>query len=377
MKIGIEAKWLFRGPPSGSRVVRNLVSALAARDGDDEFHLFLDERARSEPIPNGIPADRCHYVWARNNQLANVFVVPRHADRLGLDAVVYQNFSPPPSAAKHARIAFVHDVIFESHPAFFTRRERLYFTPLKYLSARATRVCTVSASERTRLVQFGYASAERVDVVPNAVDDAVANGDSLPAGARHHVLSALGAEGRFVLYAGRLNARKNVASLVRAMAHVNDVGLSLVIVGAADRTSVDLGALAAAVGVADRVRLLGAVSDAELRVLYAAATIFCFPSLDEGFGLCPLEAMASGTPSVVSNVPAMVETCGDAAVYIDPNDPVAIATAIDALVGDDARMSALRIAGRARARSFSWDRSAELLLASVRSAVGQSRAAQA
>ena len=142
MKIGIEAKWLFRGPPSGCRVVRNLVNALVAIGGTDELHLFLDQRARSEPTPAGIAPERCHYVWAGNNQLSNVFVVPRMADRLRLDAVVYQNLSP--GKAKHARIAFVHDVIFESHPQFFTRTERLYFRPLRYLAARADRVCTVS-----------------------------------------------------------------------------------------------------------------------------------------------------------------------------------------------------------------------------------------
>jgi glycosyltransferase involved in cell wall biosynthesis len=372
MKIGIDAKWLFQGPPSGSRVVRNFVKSLTSLAGEDELHLFLDRRARSQPAPAGIPPERCHYVWARNNQLANVFVVPRAADRIGLDAVVYQNFSPP-TAAKHVRIAFVYDVIFESHPTFFTRQERLYFMPLRYLASRADRVCTLSKSERTRLVNFRYATAERIDVVPIAVDDAVAGIDSLPADTTHHLLAQLGVQGQFVLYAGRLNARKNVASLVRAMAHIKNAALSLIIVGAPDGTSVDLHAVAAAAGVSDRVRLLGSVSDAELRVLYAAATVFCFPSLDEGFGLCPLEAMASGTPTVVSNRPAIVETCGDAAVYIDPTDPVAIAAAIDALVGDTGRINALRIAGLERARSFSWDRSATLLLDSVHSAVEQAR----
>jgi len=139
MKIGIEAKWLFRGPPSGCRVLRNLVRSLARAGGNDELHLILDERSRSEPIPPGIAAERCHYVWGGNNQLANVFVVPRLADRLRLDAVVYQNFSPP-NPAGHARIAFVHDVIFESHPEYFTRGERLYFMPLRYLAARADRL---------------------------------------------------------------------------------------------------------------------------------------------------------------------------------------------------------------------------------------------
>jgi glycosyltransferase involved in cell wall biosynthesis len=287
--------------------------------------------------------------------------------------VIYQNFAPPRSQARHARVAFVHDVIFESHPEFFTRRERLYFKPLRYLTSRADRVCTVSGCERTRLVEFGYAKSDRVDVVPNGVDEAFAPFEHWPEAEAERVLERFDTPDRFVLYAGRLNVRKNIGALVRAVAHFSTPDLQLLIVGAPDRTTDDLMGVAAAAGVADRVRLLGRVSDAELRVLYSAATVFCFPSLDEGFGLCPLEAMASGTPAVVSNAPVMVETCGDAAVYVDTTKPAAIADAIESLVADSARHTELRYAGIERARSFSWDESARRLLASVHTAVRQSR----
>jgi glycosyltransferase involved in cell wall biosynthesis len=373
MKIGIEAKWLFEGPPSGQRVVANLVRGLADVVNGDELHLFLDDRARGEPIPADLPSERLHYVWARNNQLANVFVVPRVADRLGLDAVVYQNFAPPKSQARHARVAFVHDVIFESHPEFFTRRERLYFKPLRFLTHRADRVCTVSGCERSRLVQFGYAPAERVDVVPNAVDEGFAPREHIDDVEAETILDRFNTPDRFVLYAGRLNVRKNVAALVRAIAHLTTRDLELLVVGAPDRTAENLSLVADQAGVSNRVRLLGRVSDAELKVLYSAATVFCFPSLDEGFGLCPLEAMASGTPAVVSNAPVMIETCGDAAVYVNPKDPKAIARAIDDLVSDATRHTELRYAGIERARSFNWNDSARRLLASVHAAVRQTR----
>ena len=377
MKIGIEAKWLFDGPPSGQRVVENLVRSLADVAVGHELHLFLDSRARGEPVPVDIPERQRHYVWAKNNQLANIFVVPRAADRAGLDAVIYQNFSPPRSGTRHARVAFVHDVIFESHPEFFTRRERLYFTPLRYLTRCADRVCTVSGSERSRLVKFGYAREDRVDVVPNGVDEAFAPREHMSGMESERVLDRFDAPERFVLYVGRLNARKNVAALVRAVAHFTTPDLQLLIAGAPDATSEDLAGIAASCGVANRVKFLGHVSDADLRVLYSAATVFCFPSLDEGFGLGPLEAMASGTPAVVSNAPVMVETCGDAAVYVDPRDPKAIANAIEELVSDGARHTELRYAGLVRARSFSWNESARRLLASVQAAVHHVRGAHA
>jgi glycosyltransferase involved in cell wall biosynthesis len=361
MRIGIEAKWLFDGPPSGQRVVRNLVRSLSDVAGDDELHLFLDERSRGTPTP--VDPDRCHYVWAGNNQLSNVFVVPRVADRLGLDSVVYQNFVPPRQTARHARVAFVHDAIFDSHPSFFTWRERLYFKPLRFLTATADRVCTVSESERERLVRLGYAPADRVDVVPNAVGDGFAHGSTDDV-----LLADVGVRAPYVLYVGRLNVRKNVATLVRALALTRSASLTLVIAGAPDGTSADLGDVATEAGVADRVQLLGPVSDELLRALYASATVFCFPSLDEGFGLSPLEAMACGTPTVVSDHPALRETCGDAAIYVDPLDPAAIASAIDRLMDDPSARTRLRDLGLARVQTFSWEASARRLLESLHEA---------
>src|SRR5205823_11517371 len=130
----------------------NLLPRLAAAAGADEVHLFLDRRARGASGNLGVPADRCHYVWADNNQLANLTVLPRIADRLGLDVVVYQNFAPPLFLARHARVAFIYDVIFRDQPSYFTRRERLYFAPMRWLASRADRVCTLTESERQRLV---------------------------------------------------------------------------------------------------------------------------------------------------------------------------------------------------------------------------------
>lgn len=370
MKFGMDAKWLLHGPPSGRRVVHNLVQSLARLTDDDEMHLFLDERSRGQAPPAGIPIERCHYVWARNNQLANVFVVSRAADRAGLDAVVYQNFVPPRVGTRHARVAFVHDVIFDVHPRFFTWRERLYFKPLRVLTSSADRVCTVSESERHRLVSHAYADVERIDVVPNAVDTTFVPRERLSAERIASVLEALEIREPFVLFVGRLTARKNVDTLIRAMTFVRSPGPRLVVVGAPDRTCSDLEAVARDAGVTDRVQFIGPLdmSDDRLRVLYATAAVFCFPSLDESFGMPPLEAMASGTPVIVSSVAAIAETCGDAAVYVDATSPAAIGTAIDALIADPGRRTALRDAGAQRARAFTWERSAQRLLATVRAA---------
>jgi glycosyltransferase involved in cell wall biosynthesis len=366
MRIGIDAKWLFAGPPSGQRVVRQLVDGLAQVAIDDEIHLFLDRRAAAVLT---VPPERQHFVWARNNLLANIALVPRAADRLGLDAVVYQNFVPPRRLARHARVAFVHDAIFASHPEFFSWRERLYFAPLRALTASADRVCTVSASERSRLVRLGFAAAGCVDVVPNAVDPIFMPREAHDATAEGRVRDALDLRGPFVLCVGRLNARKNVSTLVRAMAHVRTPGLRLVVVGAADRTAPPLAAIAERAGVTAAVRWLGDVSDEQLCVLYAAALVLCSLSFDEGFGLPPLEAMAAGAPVIVSRISAHVEVCGDAAVYVEPHEPLAVAAAIDALASDDDARATRRRMGMERASAFTVRRNATALLDAVHTAV--------
>jgi glycosyltransferase involved in cell wall biosynthesis len=181
-------------------------------------------------------------------------------------------------------------------------------------------------------------------------------------------LALLGVKEPYVLYVGRLTARKNVDTLIRALTLVRTPTLTLVIVGGRDKTSPDLSSVAANEGVSARVLFMGPmdVHSRRLRVLFAAATAFCFPSLEESFGLPPLEAMASGTPAVVSNLAAIMETCGNAAIYVDPMDHRAIAEAIDRLVADKVCRMKLRSAGLNRASAFTWERSALSLLSTAR-----------
>lgn len=361
MKIGFDAKWFFDGPPSGKRIVRGLVDGLTRLAGGDELHLFLDARFAHEAAAFDLPPERLHHVWARNNLIANLVAVPRIADRVGMDVVVYQNFAPPPLAARHARVPLVHDVIFHESPEYYTRIERLYFAPLRSLSSRADRVCTVSWTERERMVRLGFAAVSRIDVVPYGVDDAFKASPPVPRGVPSRP---------YVLFVGRLTVRKNVSALIRAMRHVRARDLELVVVGASDRTCEDLPALARTVGVADRVRFLGPLHE-ELPTLYASASVFCFPTHDESFGLPPLEAMASGAPCVVSDLPVLREMYGDAAVFVDQGSEWSIAEAIDAVLGDRGLADALRVRGRRRAAEYTWDRAALLLLASARAAAGE------
>ena len=157
---------------------------------------------------------------------------------------------------------------------------------------------------------------------------------------------------RFVLFVGTLEPRKNLAGLVAAMAELPE--FELVVVGPSGWGA------EVPHPPADRARVLGFVEAAELAALYRAASVFCYPSFWEGFGLPILEAMAHGVPVVTSRGGATEEIAGDAAVLVDPHDPAAIADGIRAA---HERASELAAAGRARAAAFTWEATAASTLA--------------
>ncbi|HET9826366.1 MAG TPA: hypothetical protein VFP87_13595, partial [Chitinophagaceae bacterium] len=140
MKIGIDAKWLFRGQISGKVFTENLLPELLALGPDIEWHIFLDKKDKNFAVPFGREKVNVHYVWARFNMLSNLFVLPNYAKALALDAVLFQTFSPHSKSFKS--IVFIHDVLFKNYPQYFTWKERLYFKPLKWTIPLADKIIT-------------------------------------------------------------------------------------------------------------------------------------------------------------------------------------------------------------------------------------------
>ena len=131
-KIGIDAKWFFKGPPSGRVVIQNLVEQLVKISAKDEFYIFLDKKARKMDFPCPAPNVRLVYIWAGNNMISNIFFVPFVAYKLKLDVFLFQNFSSVFS--NFNRCVFIHDVIFEQYPHLFSFVQRVYFFSIKYLA---------------------------------------------------------------------------------------------------------------------------------------------------------------------------------------------------------------------------------------------------
>jgi glycosyltransferase involved in cell wall biosynthesis len=220
---------------------------------------------------------------------------------------------------------------------------------------RATRVLTVSESSKRDILRFVDIKPEKIDVIYNAYDERFIvepNEDDVVRVRERYQL-----HDEFVLYAGGVKPHKNLERLIQAFDLVRKMGLDhlkLVLIG--DDIS-RYSALRRAVHrhqLHNYVRFLGYMPEETLAVMYRLAGVFVFPSLYEGFGLPPLEAMASGTPVVTSNVSSLPEVAGDAAVLVDPYDPHAIAEGIYRVLTDEQLRRDLRVRGAARARQFSW-----------------------
>ncbi len=269
------------------------------------------------------------------------------------------------------QICTFHDAaVFDQAGAYTAAFVRWYRLQFRLQARRAARLLTVSAFSRSRLALHLKLDPARIGVVPNGCDhlDAVV--------AEESILGRQGLRtGRFLLAVGSANPAKNMARLRAAFLSMNRTcgagDVRLVLVGGRN-TAVFA---AEAHGVTDpRIVHEGPVTDAELKALYQHAVGLVFPSLYEGFGLPPLEAMACGCPVAVADSAAMPEVCGPAALYFDPLSVDAIAAAMQRLLDDAALRGRLRQAGTVRAASFRWADAARALLTQLPSAASAPRA---
>jgi glycosyltransferase involved in cell wall biosynthesis len=223
---------------------------------------------------------------------------------------------------------------------------------------RSARVLTVSEASKRDILRFFDIPPEKVSVIHNAIDERF--GMPPPEDEVVRVRERFQLDHDYLLYAGNIKPHKNLERLIEAFHQLRHEGfdqLRLIIIGDEITKFAALRRAVHRYKLHKHVRFLGFVPDQTLAVLYRLASVFVFPSLYEGFGLPPLEAMASGTPVVTSNVSSLPEVVGDAAVLIDPYDPAAIADGIRRVLTDACLRSDLVARGHARARLFSWGES--------------------
>jgi glycosyltransferase involved in cell wall biosynthesis len=317
--------------------------------------------------PAGANLDGVEYRRLRSSPapVFNSIQIQRALPR-SVQAVLYQSFTPPVSAA--ARVTVIFDMIYLSRPELFTRIERLYFRTLPKMLGRAEVVATISEHVREELIEhYPGRDPATIRLIYPGVDQRFLMDVAARARAAESARHELGLDRPYVAAVGRRNPRKNLARLVRAFLAARLDGVELVLAGPTEGPR-DEELEIALEQAGTQVRVLGEVSDEALPWIYAGARCVCYVSLAEGFGIPPLEAMASGTPVIASSIPPLLEVLGDSALFVNPLDEEEIAEALRRLVlGDEERSRLVRL-GLEQADRFTWDRSADAALAALRMA---------
>jgi glycosyltransferase involved in cell wall biosynthesis len=254
-------------------------------------------------------------------------------------------------------VVTIHDLAFIRFPHTFRAYNRTYLDLATRLSARrAAFICAVSEHTKREVVGLLGVPPERVVVTYNAARAHF----TPPAPARLADFRARqGLPERFILYVGTLEPRKNLVTLLEAYHRLRgSSNVPLIIGGGRGWMYQPVFERLDALGLREHVRFAGYLSEEELPLWYAAATLFVFPSLYEGFGMPPLEAMACGTPVVTSNSTSLPEVVGDAGLMVPPTDADALAAAMLRLLQDDALHAEMRARGLQRPAAFSWHTSA-------------------
>ncbi len=279
--------------------------------------------------------------------------------------IVHVPYFAPPLSCPVAVVTTVGDIIPLLLPEYRGGvRVRAYMTLMSRALRHTTHILTFSQHSLWDIAAYFNIPAQHISSIYLAADERYQ-----PAGnamAAHRVAAQYGITDPFIYYVGGLDARKNVAVLLRACALLRErapaLRFNLAIagrpLGSDHRLFPDLDALIAELQIGDIVRRIH-VPHADGPQLYQACTVFAFPSRYEGFGLPPLEAMACGAPVVTSNASSIPEVVGDAALCVPPDDVPGWATALGQVLGDESLRASLRVRGLERARQFSWQRVAQ------------------
>ncbi len=388
MKIGVNTMF-FRHPASGSgQYLIHLLNALAEIDTHNEY-VLVGPDPLSESVKQQLQAPFTRHVrgvtgpLGRNASLEKMtweqWTGPRAARRLGVDVFHVPHFAPPFITGPTPVVTTIHDVIPLRLPLYHaSAKAKVYSNVVSRAAHKATMVITVSQHAKQDIVDMLKIPAERIRVTYEAVSEEikpVEDPDRLAeARARY------GLTGRYIFYLGGLDARKNVPQLVRAFSHLyqrlGDPNLQLLISGNPDKRSgalfPDPRPVGADLGMSGQI-IYRFVEDEDKAALYSGASAFVFPSLYEGFGLDPLEAMACGAPVVCSNRTSLPEVVGDAALNIDPDDLSAMVDAMYRVLTSDELSADLKARGLARAKLFSWRKTASETLAVYEEAVARKK----
>jgi glycosyltransferase involved in cell wall biosynthesis len=378
VRIGLDAR-LIQGPFTGdSTYWRGLIEGLSCLDAD--LVLYLDaklpepEISVSRGIPVRILQACCSRVWS-------AWTFPRALKEDGIQVAHVQYTIPPRMPCP--TITTIHDVSFKRLPEFFKLKDRLILDwSTKRASKKAIRIIAPSQHTKKELVGLYGMDPGKIAVTYEGVDKQFQPMDHTSAVGL--ISEKYGIQPPFILALGVIQPRKNLGRLIEGFAGLKsrlrtgsrerrggnlESEHKLVIVGKQGWMEADLQSRIEALGLANDVILTGYVPYEDLPALYSAADVFVYPSVYEGFGLPPLEAMACGTPVIAGDRSSLPEVVGEAGLMVDPYDPDAFAKAMARVLSSESLRAEMRTRGLSQASKFSWDKMARETLEIYRTAI--------
>jgi glycosyltransferase involved in cell wall biosynthesis len=360
MRIGVDTRLMYYQPAGISRYTGHLLQALAGLDTENEFVVFQHRKHRI-PLIQQANFRRAALFSPVHHQLEQMMMAVELL-RFRLNLLHSTDFIPPLYSPIPSVIT-VHDLAFLHYPHFLTAESAAYYGQIDRAVIHAAHIIVPSEYTRQDLIAQLGTPADKVTVIHEAANPIFAPLPAHTATAttqfirdRYHLPE------KFFLSVGTIEPRKNISGLLQAFAHlrskyaVSDVVLA--IAGGQGWLYDEILDLVKTLNLETSVRFLGRVPDADLHRLYVAARCLVHPAYYEGFGLPPLEAMACGTPTIVSNVSSLPEVVGDAALLVNPLDIEEIAVAMQRLLTDPDLHAELSQKSLQRARIFSWERAA-------------------
>jgi glycosyltransferase involved in cell wall biosynthesis len=280
----------------------------------------------------------------------------------GVDIFLIPNFLFFNLSKNAKRILIVHDLSFEIYPEFFTGKSRLwhYLINPKKICQQADIIIAISENTKEDIINLYDIDPEKIKVIHQGLNEIFLN--QISDEEKKSAIRKYNLPKNYIFYLGNLEPRKNVTSLIAAFEKINDLNLHLVIAGGSAWKYKKIYNLARQSKAKDRIKFLGYIDHKDKPALYSLAKIFVYPSIYEGFGLPPLEAMACGTPVITSHNSSLVEVVGPAGLLIDPNNINDLTQAIQSLLTDPKLLNQLKDRGSNQVKKFNWPKAAQNIL---------------
>lgn len=351
-KIAINGKFLGANLNGVHRTAAHYAHELMLRAGDaHEVRLVTTPGAQGHP----------DFPSLKGEPLARPFAGGQGWEMVSLPMAtrgsLLLNFCNLAPMAHGNGVVMIHDAQTFLFPEDYTGRQATFYRLLlPWIARRARRILTVSEFSRQSLAEHGVGTLDKIDVVHNGTDHILMHDPDKAVLARNGLV-----EGGYVFALGSTKGYKNMRAVFAAMAEPLAQDVKLVLAGGADEKAYRAAGMTPPPGTI----FPGFIDDAELRALYAGAAAFVFPSLTEGFGLPPVEAMHCGTPVVAARAGAMPEVLQDAAILVTADDPGAYREALGGVLGSPERAGELREKGSRRAAQLSWSAAGDRLYSLV------------